>query len=127
MQSGNVTLGFNLFTTGLFFTDLQVNYDNTGWTSLYSGSITQFHGWVVPPEPFQTLGSHNLKVRYLNVTAGNWILREYNVVMVPAADEFHRDGLRSVSQNGYQITTGNQLYLYDHPSCPDAEPVLVVE
>jgi len=126
MQSGNCRLTFNTLTTSFFFNKLDVNYDNTGWISLYDGATKQSHGWIEPPGSFQTLGSHNLQVRYFNSLAG-WRYREYNVVMTPPADEFHRDGQRSYTQGGNLLTTGNQIYLYDHPNCLDADPVLVVE
>jgi pimeloyl-ACP methyl ester carboxylesterase len=127
LRSGNSRLAFNTINSTIYFNKLEVNYDNSGWINLHDGANIESIGWIEPPESFQTIGVHNLKVKYFNPIAGAWRYREYNVILTPPADEFHRDGFRTYTHGGNLITTGNQLYLYDHPSCPYADPVLVVE
>jgi hypothetical protein len=71
------------------FIKLEVNVNNSGYTTLHSGGGINSYEWN-STGTFNSLSNYNLKVKYTNL-GGQIYLREYNIFVVPKSDGFYLD------------------------------------
>ncbi|MDR9399240.1 MAG: T9SS type A sorting domain-containing protein [Salibacter sp.] len=115
LEANNSKISFGHFTSNTTVSDylisLEVNIDNQGYQSLYQGSAKMNHVWNCSPQ-FNSVGQHNLKVKYITATSSQVYYREYNVKVVPKSDKLFRDQYgnsirlwkgRSTSSSNYPI------------------------
>ena len=130
LQQNNHQLAFNTLGTGTFLYKVEIKYDDADWVEIFNSeddnniSATQSIGWVSTPSNFNTIGNHELKVRYYNQSPTSPFLREYIVRMIPASQRFFRDNHQIPDPN---FTSGNTITLWDHPTLTDAKPILISE
>ncbi len=127
VQTNNFLLAFNSLQSSSFILKLDVNYDDNGWETIYDDGPIQSVGWETPPAYFQSLGHHNLKVKYWTVDPTSPFLREYEVFAIPSSQQFHRDNTHHSPDSTGIFTTGNTLTYWNNPIEPNAKPFLVVE
>jgi len=72
------------------FTTLDVNVNNGGYTTIYSGSAATSFTWANSITAFSSLTQYNLKVRFTDINS-NVYYREYNVFVTPKSDGLYLD------------------------------------
>jgi hypothetical protein len=76
--------------TAFPFVSLEININNSGYNSIYSGSIKAHFDWQNAATYFNSVGNYNLKVRFTSISAIQYV-REYDVYVVPKSDGFFID------------------------------------
>jgi len=93
-EKGNAKISFGHFistsSASHFLVRLEINVNNQGYTTLYSGSSIQNHVWNCS-STFNSVGTQNLKVKYLVAGSSTFRYREYDIQVVPKSSELYRD------------------------------------
>lgn len=89
-ELNNHKINFAL-TYGLSMANIEVSVDNGSYVNLYTGTPKSSHIWDYSTSYFTTLGSHNLKVNFLDPIGGTVYHREYTVFVVPQSNGFYKD------------------------------------
>ncbi len=89
-ELNNHKINFAL-TYGLSLANIEVSVDNGSYINLYSGTPKSSHIWDYSTSYFTTLGSHNLKVNFLDPVGGTVYHREYTVNVVPQSNGLYKD------------------------------------
>jgi hypothetical protein len=113
LQQFNSKISFDANPIGNFV-DLQVNIDNTGYTTVYNGGPVTSFVWNSLGSLNSVLGTHNLKVKFTSGSATVYF-REYNVRVCKSSTELHKSNNCDV------------LRLYSDPSNANAIPLIVSE
>ncbi len=86
----NFTSRFSPTAAMLFMLQLEVNINDGGWTTVYSGSSKQDIVWYGSSARFPLLGEYNLKVR-IAFHDQTIRMREYHIKVIPASDKLYKD------------------------------------
>lgn len=89
-ELNNHKINFAL-TYGLFLSNIEVSVDNGSYMNIYTGSPKSNHVWDYSSSYFTSLGSHSLKVNFMDPTSGTVYHREYTVFVVPQSNGFYKD------------------------------------
>jgi len=114
IEQNNSIISFNTDATWPFNL-LEVDIDNTGFTTLYSGSAITSHIWN-SLGGLNTLGVHNLKVRFMpTYSNAQLIYREYNIKTTSASIALFKSNNNDV------------IRVYGNPSSTNPVPILISE
>ncbi|MEN8224744.1 MAG: alpha/beta fold hydrolase [Bacteroidota bacterium] len=86
----NFTSRFSPAVAILYMLQLEVNVNNAGYNTIYSGSAKQDIVWFNSASYFTELGLYDLKVR-VTFFDGTIRYRQYNVVVLPESQNLYKD------------------------------------
>lgn len=86
----NFTSRFSPTAAILYMLQLEVNINDAGWVTAYSGSSRQDIVWYGSSAAFPLLGEYSLKVR-ITFHDQTIRLREYHIKVIPASDKLYKD------------------------------------
>ena len=96
IQQGNNYINFTSrispVAAMMFMLQVEVNINNNGYTTIYSGSARQDVVWYNSSMHFPEIGDYNLKVR-ITFFDGTIRLREYNIRVIPASQKLYMDNI----------------------------------
>jgi hypothetical protein len=87
LQLNNSWINYNTWNWGFMF-NLEVNYDNGGWQTIFHNQTKDASGWI--QSPFSTLGYHTISIRWIDLGL-NMNYRDYDVYVVPQGQKFYQD------------------------------------
>ena len=88
----NFTSRFGPSTALLYMLQVEVNVNNAGYVTIYSGSAKQDVVWYNSSALFPDIGEYNLKVR-VTFFDGTIRYREYQVKVIPASQRLYKDNV----------------------------------
>jgi len=88
----NFTSRFSPGSALMFMLQVEVNIDDNGYSTIYSGSARQDVVWYNSSMHFPEIGNYNLKVR-ITFFDGTIRLREYNIKVIPASRKLYKDNI----------------------------------
>ncbi len=89
-ELSNHKINFAL-TYGLMLANIEVSIDNASYINIYTGTPKSSHVWDNSSSYFTSLGSHSLKVNFMDPTDGIVYHREYTVNVVPQSQGLYKD------------------------------------
>ena len=88
----NFTSRFGPSTALLYMLKLEVNINENGFVTVYSGSAKQDIVWYGSSASFPDLGDYNLEVR-VTFFDGTIRFREYNIKVIPQSQNLYKDNV----------------------------------
>lgn len=89
LEQNNNKINFSV-QSGSSFASLDINVDGGGYYNVYNGSLVTNFIWDNSISVYNTIGLHNLKVKFTAMN-GTQYIREYDVYVVPRSNGFFID------------------------------------